>query len=466
MAKIVKILVFSDIHHHLQNYSTNKLRNRLLSYLSERFSGKIDYIVIAGDLFDKGKADFDQLEEYLRKLSEVIGIDIANLFVISGNHDLERTEIRENLLKGFMSNINPVEAINEIQPSTINFLKTNFSSLESFCKRLWPDKKLMDPLHKIHVTENLRFIFFNTCLFSGQNNEEGKLCIGQKFIVEDLKDVDDKKINIAFGHHSIDCLLPEERKLFLNNLDQHTIDAYFCGHAHKPEFTINLKGRIIPTITCGSMVTDSWSKNSFIYSEVNTDSKKLKIQYYTFNKEDEFWYDDCGILEEIGPNNSFNLRQELFNNEEEFLDDMTEFRNFIISFSESLKSQRKNFSSSYAHKDVPDKFEKMKCNETTKKEFNKASQSFPIIDDIINSTSILDFNAKEVIPSIIIDIYREVFSVTFDGQMILTKMLDTLEKRYRTFNGCSYSTLRTFYKKTIYWSINECDIFNETVISL
>lgn len=81
-----------------------------------------------------------------------------------------------------------------------------------------------------------------------------------------LKEVEKSPVlNIAIGHHGLDCLNQKDSQDTINQFIDYNIDIYLCGHIHKAAYTISTDGNInIPTLTCGAAVVDDYSNAYFM----------------------------------------------------------------------------------------------------------------------------------------------------------------------------------------------------------
>ena len=111
-------------------------------------------------------------------------------------------------------------------------------------------------------------------------------------------------------------------------------------------------------------------------------------------------------------------------------------------------------------KDVFEKFVNMKCNKSVEKQYNSFSRYFQVIDEIIGS-SLLSQIEKESIPNIVISEYNKIVGRVSSGNEIIEGIVQRILDEYSEFFPYSNATLKTYFKILVYWSIYECDIFND-----
>lgn len=93
----IRILHLSDIHwcdkpDSLDTYKTirEKFLNDVKDYCEE--NGKVDYILICGDIAFSGKqAEYNRAERFIKKLCDATGCTKENVMVVPGNHDKDRS---------------------------------------------------------------------------------------------------------------------------------------------------------------------------------------------------------------------------------------------------------------------------------------------------------------------------------------------------------------------------------------
>lgn len=83
-------LHLSDIHLNKRDVDSRRMRNRLLDYMKE-LGTQIDYIFITGDLRYAPMGEFaTDTVDYINKLLSVTNLTVDRLFIVPGNHDIER----------------------------------------------------------------------------------------------------------------------------------------------------------------------------------------------------------------------------------------------------------------------------------------------------------------------------------------------------------------------------------------
>ena len=211
MEEMIHWLHLSDTHYGFTNYETEKVRDLTLEYIEQQ-NIRFDFIAITGDIAYKSQTYSPQTMEFLNMLRNKFLKDRDNLFLVPGNHDLKRSQPRSNMLKGILTNKRCMDYINnEMDEETYHVLleafkgtqeKTGFFDFyREMTGHLYPE----EDLHFVKERPGFNIIHINTCLFSGMDNEEGKLALLQKKLRYAMKEKEIRgsdKINIAIPYRS------------------------------------------------------------------------------------------------------------------------------------------------------------------------------------------------------------------------------------------------------------------------
>ncbi len=304
----MKWLHLSDIHYNMDNYESEWLRNNLIKTLTDQ-NEKIDMLIVTGDLLYQFNSSFNEVEIFLKSIINAINISFKNVFIVPGNHDFKRSSSRKLLIKGIKnSQSNITDTVSSLDEEVINDLIDGQKEFWDFHEKFLGHKDDYKSTHFVNLRENFNIINLNTCLISGTENEEGTLSIHMKKLMETLKKIkDDTKPNIAIGHHSLECFISKEQEEIINMFEDFNVDIYLCGHIHKNKCKIYPQGeRYIPSIVCGSNMSDSYAIPSFNIGEIDLDSSECKVKYYKWSKNRQ-WIVDNEVDRKIGEDNTLNF---------------------------------------------------------------------------------------------------------------------------------------------------------------
>lgn len=452
----------SDIHFsNEEGYEIKRMRDSIIEKLKQVFEkNKMDFVVISGDLvYQSGSYDAN-LNKFLDALINVSGINIDDLFIVPGNHDLKRSQTRTVLLNGMRTEDFKFEK------ETINQLQKDFKKYNTFYKKLKGEN--INYLYKVVKKGKYNIFLMNTAFTAGTDQDEGKLILEKNSFYDEIKQLKDQEecINIAIGHHPISCFMSGNQEIIWNNFNDYNIDFYMCGHLHKGAYDYDLSGgRIIPTYQCGSGRVDSYATVTFTIGELHLHNKKGKLTSYKWLVNEECWTIG-GMDGRRAVSGEIEIVLERFQKgvnafvEDEDIDE-DEFRRFMMKFHECLIHTGIS-DTNIDPKDVFDKFSNMKCNRSVEKQYHSLCRYFPVIDDIMES-SLLTQIERESIPNIVVSEYNKILGKATSGNEIIELIVENILQAYKDEFNYSNTTLKTYFKILVYWSIYECDIFNDTI---
>lgn len=452
----------SDVHFSgNEGYEIRRMRDSIINKLKEIIADRvISFVVVSGDLVYQNGTYDSQLKKFLDSIMEICNITKDNLFIVPGNHDLKRNQPRILLLNGIRKDNFKFEH------ETMKQLQKDFKKYKTFMKKMGKDDG--DYIYKLEKRKGYNLFLMNTAFTAGTDADDGNLILEKDSFYDEIKKLKDQEnsVNIAVGHHPIRCFLQENQEKIWNNFNDYNIDFYLCGHMHKGAYSYDLNtGRVIPTYQCGSGRVDDYATVTFLVGELDMKTKKGKIISYKWLTNEECWTIG-GIEGRKAVTGEMEVILERFQQnapsssvDEEINED--EFRRFMMRFHEKLKNLS-DIESNIDPKDVFEKFSNMKCNKSVEKHYASLCRYFPIVDEIMES-SLLTTIERESIPNIVISEYNKVFGTASNGNEIIELIVDNIFQMYKDEFQYSNSKLKTYFKILVFWSIYECDIFNEKI---
>ncbi|TKJ86073.1 hypothetical protein PaeCFBP13512_19765 [Paenibacillus sp. CFBP13512] len=461
----IKWAHLSDIHHMYETYKTTLLRDKLIEYLSNK-KNDVDYLFITGDIADKGGQYGIEVINFLDDVVKAIEIEKKDLFMIPGNHDINRNPMAARLAKGIIDSKDAMEEINTLDEDTYEALISVQKSFFEFYKTYVGEEYPVDQLHFVKKCKGFNVVHINTCLVAGADGAEGNILIGLNRLYKTLKQIpNDGAINIALGHHTINCIHKAEKESLLHRFSDGQIDLYLNGHVHKASYhhdSNNYNDTYF--FTSGSIFEDRYSDPLFITGVIDTEFASGEVIYHRWNSKGEFWHADNTIGRRTNSGSySFEINRLKKKTDEEFQSltiDVDDFKEFLIDFHTTLSSADLP-DDALVSKDITEKFVNMSCSPTFKLQFDKWSIYFPIINKILSTTSFVGIDKKFIIPNVIITEYQNVLYSYENGDLILVHMIDNLFDKYAGKVSYSKDRLKSYLRILIFWSIYECDIFNE-----
>ncbi len=451
----------SDIHFSGdESYEIKRMRDSLVEKLKEiSQEQKFDMVIITGDLTYQGGAYDSKLKTFIESLQNVLNVSKDDLFFIPGNHDLKRTQVRTLAIEGIKRDGFKFEK------DTIDQLKKDFKKYNMFYKQV--KNESVDYIYKLVKRDGYNIFLMNTAFTAGTDKDEGNLTLEKDSFYEEIKQLKDQEasINIAIGHHPIACFSENDQAKIWNMFNDFNIDFYLCGHLHRGAYDYDLSGsRLIPTYQCGSGRVDDYATVTFSIGELNVSKRRGKVVSYKWLTNEECWTIG-GIDGRRAISGEMDITLDRFSNisSSSLVDDVDvdedEFRRFMMKFHEQLKQggvEEVNIDP----KDVFEKFSNMKCNKSVERQYHSLCRYFPVIVEVMESALLTQIE-RESIPNIVISEYNKILGKAANGNEILEEIVENIFVMYHNKFQYSNTTLKTYFKILVYWSIYECDIFND-----
>ncbi|WLG16650.1 metallophosphoesterase [Bacillus cereus] len=290
----VHFIQLSDVHFHYENYNINRMRDSLSEYLGQiNRENNIDFLVVTGDIAHQAKTYTTDVKGFLDDILKNTNLNKKDMFIIPGNHDVNRSKPLRNILVESMLSKKDAsdQLIGDIYDQLLDGQKEFFDFYNGYLQEEYPKENL----HFIKKFDKYNVFHINTCLVSGKDGEEGHLLVDiNKFykIIRELRHTKEEKVlNIAIGHHTLDCLCKEDRKAMRNNFVDYNIDLYLSGHVHTPSYNVSLNHGDEPflELVSGAVMGDDYATPGFVEIEVSLEDGKSNVKYHIWNEAEEYW---------------------------------------------------------------------------------------------------------------------------------------------------------------------------------
>ncbi len=401
--KNIGILHLSDIHFDNDNKSDiknllEKLHNDLQN-IQDKNNVELKFICITGDLFNRGiKSDNCQLflDNFLIPLMQPLGKNFEDVFIVPGNHEINKDKINEYEEIGFNNKLNSIESIKNYVENNIDCARLNL--FYEFWKKIFNQNIITNSnYYKTYIKEIEGIKFGIACLNSSWRstgdgiNERGKMIIGVTNIKKAFNDIKDTQIKICLIHHPLDWLI-ECEKLEIEKIIN-KFDLVLTGHIHMVDTKkiIGYQGKVLLSSAGKFLPTDNrYNGYSFISLNPLSASGTILLRKY-FGSVRECFDKDLTLYDEGRFN--FNLNRKNENSLDTAYDIISAIQEGFIEYANSFFVQNiitnnyeKKFEDSFV---VPplakfSEYEKEAAYDT--KDFSKFHISNELsIDDIINN---------------------------------------------------------------------------------
>ncbi len=267
----------------------------------------IDFIIITGDLARYGKTEeYEVAEIFCEKLLKATGLPADRLFIVPGNHDVDRADVKPIHIKKYYP-FDTQDEVTEIltDPDTFTILMRKFFHFHEFAQKAMDrcvydgnkccfvttlDIKKNDRIFRINLTG------LNSALFAGYDgDDQQKLALSLLQVNQALENTDKTAfLTMAFFHHPFACFHPED-KVAKNRL-MREVDLILTGHLHEPSnaFIRDAAGKAV-VIGAGASYMTRESRNSFNIVQINPDTCRGRAQFYKYLHDHDRWKKDTDV---------------------------------------------------------------------------------------------------------------------------------------------------------------------------
>jgi predicted MPP superfamily phosphohydrolase len=214
----------------------------------------ISALLVTGDLAFSGSVrssdEYQRVASWLRTIAESHSVNADSIFVIPGNHDVQRNieEDDDNvarLLRSLRSDENRID--NALSDGTERALLTKrMQNYLDFARNFGPanadtasEESNLFWTQRIEASEKITITLagFNTALLCAKEEDEygdwGKLQLGQEQIARGFSQtpsVRDQEVVVALSHHPFDWLRDKVR---VSSAVRQYAHIHLCGHIHE-----------------------------------------------------------------------------------------------------------------------------------------------------------------------------------------------------------------------------------------
>ncbi len=253
---MLRFIHFSDIHFKSPLCNTPALdpdiaiRDAVLQDLQAQFTTDIktvDGIFITGDIAFAGREDeYVAARGWLQEISAELNIPVENIYIVPGNHDVDRLASDEFVVKSVRKEIRGQGSFTERNSAITEALASGDASKAIFS----PMKNYIDFSEKYgceisselpfwqkgialseHVELNIRGI--TTSLFSNKHDSKGNLILGgSQFQFRKLPGY----LNVSLMHHPCDWIVDGDD---LTDLLSNSVHIQLFGHKHRARWDVS-----------------------------------------------------------------------------------------------------------------------------------------------------------------------------------------------------------------------------------
>jgi predicted MPP superfamily phosphohydrolase len=298
----IKILHLSDFHFK----EDNKVQDMVLSSMSRHIAtifekeSKPNLIMITGDVaFGGKKKEYEDAKEFIDKVALSCEVENKNIFLIPGNHDVERSKI-DPRHKAWWYNFKNENELNDVLTSEMALPTIRATTKEyfEFLSHYKSDADQIGPYGE-HITSipfgdkglRIKVVCLNSALFCGYDGDDKKqLAIGLLQAEScEAKIKRESEIVITCIHHPFDCLHICETPSV--NVVRRFSDIILSGHVHEANNNATTGGNAGSTIsiTSGAAYEKRTTQNGFNIIELDSESLNGTVVFYKYLPNEHLW---------------------------------------------------------------------------------------------------------------------------------------------------------------------------------
>lgn len=261
-------------------------------------------IFATGDIAYSGKSqEYELATKFFDDLLHATGLEKSHLFVVPGNHDVDRSravgllrtlELQEEADKYFCPTT-PLPHLTLKQGAFLEWYNRYFEGI-----RALPQDSTCGPVEAVDVQgHKIGILPINDAMFCEDDNDHDKLWIGRRCLQDALNRLSNLRanVNVALMHHPLDWLHHLERSNIKARLHS-DVDFILLGHLHETgvEIITSTGGTALYCAAGAAYQTRKWS-NRAVYATL--DMNKASLTVFPIRYEDrptEVWTVDPSLF--------------------------------------------------------------------------------------------------------------------------------------------------------------------------
>lgn len=283
-----------------QDFVTHSMINAI-DELVQRHGKALDLVFITGDVARHGKDDeYAVAKVFCQRLLEVAGVTSDRLFLVPGNHDVDRSMVPKSHQSRFYHFERQDQIIELLgDPDLFPLLIRKFAAFNGFAgevlkREIFSDRQYFSA-ETIVVDRGgrefrVKVAGLNSALFAGYDgDDQQKLAYGLPQVEAAVsKSAEEPHLTIALSHHPFTCFDPADR-VCRNILMQHA-DLILTGHLHEPGnmFVRDAAGQAV-LIGAGASFETRESHNSFNVVEIDLATGAGEAQFFKYLPDHHMW---------------------------------------------------------------------------------------------------------------------------------------------------------------------------------
>lgn len=303
----IRFLHVSDFHLRaakVARYEQDRVLDGLVQFLERDREGfPLDLVFVTGDLAFSGQADeLAQVVVVLRRLLEVTGVPPDRMFVVPGNHDVDR-DVGRWLLRTLASDKQAIAFFEE--PDGRTFHRKKLEAYEASLRELFGSERTLglgvgaEAVELVEVAgTRLAVASFNSSWFAQGDDDQGNLWLGEpnvRHAVDRIADAD-AVFAISLLHHPFEYLHEAEREL-VERWFERGFDLVLRGHLHKDKTRsiASQRGGYVEVAAPAAYQGSQWPNGCFL-GEIRPKARTVRLRPYAYAAGPDPWVLDTKVF--------------------------------------------------------------------------------------------------------------------------------------------------------------------------
>lgn len=251
-----------------------------------------DMIFVSGDIAYAGKAlEYKQAEKFFSQLLKITGVSKEHLFLVPGNHDVERSLASEIITDAVThASTNDITAVLADKSARDIFL-SKFNNYTEFLSNLLTEER-----NGLSFTKNILIndipvsvVGFNSAWSSSSRDEKGHIVLGEKLAAEAYSEVKQSELIITLMHHPPYYFRDDDVARAGNIIDNRS-DFVLHGHIHQNIIdTHSAPGNTVHYLVAGATYDNTGENYSYNYVSVDLATNSFRVVLRLFDWRSGVW---------------------------------------------------------------------------------------------------------------------------------------------------------------------------------
>ncbi len=212
-------------------------------YCASRQDDRPDLLFLTGDIAFSGKPEEYRLaEEFVRELMTTTGVSAERLFIIPGNHDIDRS-VEEDAFRGVQQSLSTETEVDRFfaNDGRRRTLFRRQGAFREFVSRIAPPSSPFSDSSFAHwktttvgPIQITALLLDSAWLAEGGDLDTGRLLVGERQVIDAYSSMAKPALTFGLSHHPF-AWLKDFEQITVENLLLERVDIMLRGHVHSAD---------------------------------------------------------------------------------------------------------------------------------------------------------------------------------------------------------------------------------------